>query len=69
VFTAIFNLSLSQSAVPTGFKMATIVPAPKKAKVTELNDHGPVPLTSVITKFFERIVKDHTVSPLTYLAT
>ena len=37
VFTDIFNLSLSQSAVPTYFKMATIVPLPKKAKVTELN--------------------------------
>ena len=36
VFTDIFNLSLCQSAVPTCFKMATIVPVPKKAKVTEL---------------------------------
>ena len=36
VFTDIFNLSLSQSAVPTCFKMATIVAVPKKAKVTEL---------------------------------
>jgi hypothetical protein len=33
VFTDI-NLSLSQSAVPTCSKMATIVPVPKKAKVT-----------------------------------
>ena len=38
VFTDIFNQSLSQSAVPTFFKWATIVPVPKKAKVTELND-------------------------------
>jgi hypothetical protein len=30
VFTDIFNQSLSQSAVPTCFKMATIVPVPKK---------------------------------------
>jgi hypothetical protein len=35
VFTNFFNLSLSQSPVPTCFKMATIVPVPKKAKVTE----------------------------------
>ena len=27
-----------QSAVPTYFKRATIVPVPKKAKVTELNE-------------------------------
>ena len=36
VLTDIFNLSLSQSVFPTCFKMSTIVPVPKKAKVTEL---------------------------------
>jgi hypothetical protein len=39
VFTDIFNLSISQSAVPTCFKMATIVPVSKKANITELNDN------------------------------
>jgi hypothetical protein len=39
VFTDTFNKSLSKSAVPTCFKRATIVPVPKKAKVTELNDY------------------------------
>ena len=42
VFMDIFNQSLSQSAVPTCFKMDTIVPVPKKAKVTELIDYRPV---------------------------
>ena len=37
VFTDLFKLSLS--AVPTCFKMATIVPEHKKSKVTELNDY------------------------------
>ena len=64
VFTDIFNLSLSQSAVPTCFKMTTIVPVPKKAKVTELNDYRPLALTSVIMKCFERLVKDHITSTL-----
>ena len=41
VFTDIFNQSLSQSAVPACLKMATIVPVPKKAKVTKLNDYSP----------------------------
>ena len=59
VFTYIFDLSLSQSVVPTCFKMATIVPVTKKAKITELNDYRPVALTSVIMKCFERLVKDH----------
>jgi hypothetical protein len=41
VFTDIFNHSLSQSVVPVCFKMVTIVPVPKIAKVTELNDYRP----------------------------
>jgi hypothetical protein len=63
-FTDIFNLFLSQSAVPTCFNMSTIVPVPKKAKATELNDYCPVALTSVIIKCFERLVKDHIPSTL-----
>jgi hypothetical protein len=59
VFTDIFSCSLSQSVAPTCFKMATIVPRPKKAKVTELNDYRPIALTSVTIKCFERLVKDH----------
>ena len=43
VFTDIFNQSLSQSAVPTCFKRATVVPVTKKAKVTELNDYHSLP--------------------------
>jgi hypothetical protein len=64
VFRDIFNLSLSQFAVPTCFKMATIDPVPKKAKVTELNAYPPVAPTSVIMKCFERLVKDHITSTL-----
>jgi hypothetical protein len=64
VFTDIFNQSLSQSTVPTCLKMATIVPVPQQATGTELNDYGPVALTSVIMKFFERLVKDHITSTL-----
>ena len=52
VFMDIINHSVSQSAVPTCFKMATIVPVPKKAKVTELNDNRTIALTSVIMKCF-----------------
>ena len=64
VFTGIFNRSLSQSAVPTCFKMAVIVPVPKKVKVTQLNNYRPVALTSVIMKCFERLVNDHIISTL-----
>ena len=58
----LFNQPLSQSAVPTCFKRATIVPVPKIAMVSELNDYHPVALTSVIMKCFERLVKDHITS-------
>jgi hypothetical protein len=38
--------------------MATIVPVPKKAKITEVN------YSLVIMKCFERLVKDHITSTL-----
>ena len=34
VFTDIFNVSLTESVIPTCFKETTIVPVPKEAKVT-----------------------------------
>ena len=39
VFTYIFNLSLSESIIPTCFMQTTIVPVPKNTKVTCLNDY------------------------------
>ena len=59
VFTDIFNLSLTESVIPTCFKQNTIVPVPKEAKVTCLNDYRPVALTSVAMKCFERLVMAH----------
>ena len=64
VFTDIFNLSLSQSAVHTCFNMSTIGPVPKKEKVTEQNNYCPVALNSVSMKCFERLAKDHITSTL-----
>ena len=58
VFTDIFNLSLTESVIPTCFKQ-TIVLLPKKVKVTCLNDYGPVALTSVAMKCVERLVMAH----------
>ena len=59
VFTDIFNLSLSDSVIPTCFKQATIDPVPKNTKVTCLNDYRPIALTSVAMKCFERLVRAH----------
>ena len=46
VFTDNFNLSLTQSPIPTCFKQTSIVPLPKNSKVTCLNYYLPVALTS-----------------------
>ena len=59
VFTDIFNLSLTKSVIPTCFKQTTIVPVPKEAKATCLNDYRPIALTSVTMKCFERLVVAH----------
>jgi hypothetical protein len=59
VFIDIFNLCMTQSVIPTCFKQTTIVPVPKNAKVTCLNDFRPVAHTSVAMKSFERLVMAH----------
>ena len=59
VFTDIFNLSLTESVIPTCFKQTTIVPVPKGVKVTCLNDYRPVELTSVTMKCLERLFVAH----------
>ena len=43
---------------------STIVPVPKKTKITSLNDYRPVALTSIIMKCFERLVKTFITSSL-----
>ncbi len=56
IFTQIFNSSLELCEVPSCFKRSTIIPVPKKPKITGLNDYRPVALTSVAMKTFERLV-------------
>ena len=50
VFTDIFNLSLSESVIPTCFKQTTIVPVPNITKITCLNDYRSVALMSVAVR-------------------
>ncbi|KAI0224792.1 hypothetical protein LSAT2_024205 [Lamellibrachia satsuma] len=56
VFADIYNSSLQQCIVPTCFKTSVIIPIPKKAKVSTMNDYRPVALTSVAMKVFEHIM-------------
>ncbi|KAI4882981.1 hypothetical protein NFI96_015780 [Prochilodus magdalenae] len=53
------NVSLTQAAVPTCLKAATIIPVPKSSTVTGLNDYRPIALTPIVTKCFERLVMTH----------
>ncbi|KAI4881499.1 hypothetical protein NFI96_012321 [Prochilodus magdalenae] len=57
VLADIFNVSLTQAAVPTCLKTATIIP--KSSTVTGLNDYRPIALTLKVTKCFERLVMTH----------
>ena len=59
MFIALFNKSLELCVVPSCFKRSTIIPVPKKATITGLNDYRPVALTSVVMKSFERLVLSH----------
>ncbi len=59
IFTKIFNRSLELCKVPSCFKRSTIIPVPKKSKITGLNDYRPVALTSVVMKSFEKLVLAH----------
>ncbi len=65
IFTQIFNRSLELCKVPSCFKRSTIIPVPKKPKITGLTDYRPLALMSVTLKSFERLVlaylKDTTV--------
>ncbi len=64
IFTDIFYLSLSLSVVPSCFKKSTIVPIPKKNKITCLNDWRPVALTPIFSKCFEKLIRDYICSVL-----
>ena len=65
ILKVIFKLFLSQSVIPTCFKMTTIISVPKNSKASSDNDYRPVALTSVIMKCFERLVMAHINSTIT----
>ena len=55
----LFNASLQLCTVPRCFKASTIIPVPKKSRVSSLNDYRPVALTSLVMKVLERLVLKH----------
>ncbi|KAK3551790.1 hypothetical protein QTP70_026219, partial [Hemibagrus guttatus] len=51
-----YSRSLELCEVPSCFKCFTIIPVPKKPKITGLNDYRPIALTSAVMKSLERLV-------------
>ena len=67
--SSVLREGLAFPVIPTCFKQTTIVPVPKKAKVTCLNDYRPVALMSVGMKCFERLVMAQHHQPINPLPT
>lgn len=55
VLTVIYNLSLSQSSLPTCFKSTTLVPLPKNCTLICLNDVNHIAFTPILC--FESVLK------------
>jgi hypothetical protein len=51
-----FNLCAQSGFIPTSWKIARIVPIPKKEKAKEIADHRPISLTEILRKIFERLI-------------
>ncbi len=49
---------------PPPLKKSVIIPVPKNSKPSCLNDYRPVALTSIVIKFFERLLKNHICSSI-----
>ena len=56
---SIYNRCLASSSFPNSLKRSRIIPVPKSAKVNDLNNLRPIPVTPVIARHFERLVYDN----------
>lgn len=56
--TYIFNLIISTSKFPRAWKLAKIIPIPKKSNGTDLNNLRPISILSTLSKAFEKILKN-----------
>ena len=63
--TMIFRASLSQSAIPSQWKIANIVPIFKKGNRSNPGNYRPVSLTCICSKLLEHIIYSHIFSHLT----
>lgn len=61
--TYLFNISISQSFVPSQWKSAWISPVPKVSTPKLLVDFRPISITSILSRIMERLVVRHYVYP------
>ena len=56
ILSVIFNLCFQHDLAPMSWKTSHIVPVPKKAVISSMNDLRPVALTSAVMQVCERVV-------------
>ena len=57
--TALFNASITSGHVPDEWRLATVMPIPKKGASQNPSDYRPISLTSILCKKFEHILVGH----------
>ena len=62
----IFKKSLKEKAVPSDWKIATVIPLHKKGSKDKAENYRPISLTSVTSKILEGIINDAVTKHLTY---
>jgi len=53
----LFQTSLDTAIIPTASETSTVTPIPKTNNIKQLNDYRPVPLTYLIMKTMEKLIK------------
>ena len=54
----IFRMSYDTGVVPKEWRIANVVPVHKKGSKSDVKNYRPISLTSLVSKVFERIVRD-----------
>ena len=54
----LFNLSFKTGSIPNEWKLAHVVPIHKKGEISDIENYRPISLTSIISKIFEKCIRD-----------